>query len=302
MNVIEKLKDVSVLLKSAGIENPAKEAEILITEALQITKSQLYTNILEISDKVSHRIDLLVNRRLQGEPIQYIIGYVEFYGLKIHVGKGVLIPRPETELVVEETIKAVSSVECRLSDKKNRKFKIQNSKFKNENSKMKILDLCTGSGCIAIALAKNLKQAFVYGVDKSEAAIGYARENAILNKVSNISFIVGDLFEPVRDIKFDFIVSNPPYIKKDEIQNLQREIRDYEPLNALDGGEDGLDFYRRVISESPYFLKKGGMLILEAGFNQAEEIKKLAKSSGYKEIKFFKDYAGIERVFIGRII
>ncbi len=115
----------------------------------------------------------------------------------------------------------------------------------------------------------------------------------------NVQFLQGDLFEPVKDIKFDFIVSNPPYIKSSEIHNLQREIKNYEPIEALDGGKDGLDFYRIIIGEAPYFLKKGGMLIMEIGLSQADDIGRLAEVSGFKELRFMKDYAGIERIFFG---
>ncbi len=364
MTAIEKLKEVSAFLKSAGIENAAKEAEIIITEVLNIGKAELYTCSFNMSDKESELIDSFAVRRSQGEPVQYIIGHVDFYGLKIYVGKGVLIPRPETELLVEEAIKALSGVECQLSDKENLRFKIQDSKFeiqdakfktqdsrcKMQDGKFKILDLCTGSGCIAIALARHFPYAQVYGVDISDIAIGYAVKNAKENNVRNVHFIKGDLFKIATDMHdsdhalnregcrranslavtnqvhpigvfnseavllqssdyslftvhcFDCIVSNPPYIKRAEIPNLQREIRYYEPLEALDGGEDGLDFYRRIIVESPYFLKKGGMLILEIGISQANDIKILAENAGFKELRFIKDFAGIERIFSGRIV
>jgi len=288
MTAIDKLKEVAAFLKYRGIEDSAKEAEILITETLHIDKSKLYTDSLEISEDTLKQIDALTSRRAQGEPIQYIIGHVDFYGMKINVGRGVLIPRPETELLVEEAIKRV----------------------KGQGSRVKILDLCTGSGCIAIAIAKHFPDADVYGVDKSGTAIQYATRNATENNVRNVHFIKGDLFSiswdspesttPIGKMAFDCIVSNPPYIKTDDIQNLQREIKDYEPVEALDGGKDGLDFYRRILKNASKFLKENGIIILEIGHDQADDMEKIAMNAGFKNVTFIKDYAGIKRIFIGR--
>ncbi|MBI3592503.1 MAG: peptide chain release factor N(5)-glutamine methyltransferase [Nitrospirae bacterium] len=282
MTLIDKLKEVSAFLESKGIEDAVKEAEMLITEALHITKPELYSGDLKISDETSRHIDSLASRRAEGEPIQYIIGHVDFHGLKINVGRGVLIPRPETELLVEEVIKQL------------KRFTVHGSRFT-------VLDLCTGSGCIALALAKHLPQSIVYGVDRSEAAMVYATQNAIGNSIKNVHFKIGDLFEPVRNMKFDCIVSNPPYIKRSEIKTLQREVRDYEPLEALDGGKDGLYFYRKILRYSPEYLKEEGVIILEIGYDQSDDIKRIAEDNGFKGIGFIKDYAGIKRIFVGRI-
>ncbi len=281
MTPIDKLKEVSAFLGSKGIEDAVKEAEMLITEALHISKSEFYSGDLEISDETSKHIDSLAERRAHGEPIQYIIGYVDFYGLKINVGKGVLIPRPETELLVEEAIKQL------------KRFTVHGPRFT-------VLDLCTGSGCIALALAKHLPQSIVYGVDRSEAAMVYATQNVIGNSIKNVHFKIGDLFEPVRNMKFDCIVSNPPYIKRSEIKTLQKEVRDYEPIEALDGGQDGLDFYRRIFRKSPEFLKKDAVVILELGYDQADDIKEIARGAGFKELRFIEDYAGIHRIAVGK--
>jgi release factor glutamine methyltransferase len=297
MNAIDKLKEVSAFLESEGIEDAAKEAEILITEKLHIDKSKLYIGSLEISEETSRHIDSLAARRAEGEPLQYIIGHVDFYGLKINVGKGVLIPRPETELLVEEAIKRV----------------------KGQGPGVKILDLCTGSGCIAIALAKHFPDADVYGVDKSDTAIQYATLNATENNVRNVHFIKGDLFSISWDSPesttligvrnsgtvpmfavhyFDCIVSNPPYIKTGDIQNLQREIKDYEPVEALDGGEDGLNFYRKILKCAPEYIKEKGVIILEIGFEQADDVLLIANKAGFGKVNFIKDYSGIERICI----
>lgn len=277
MTLIDKLKEVSAFLASKGIEDSAKEAEILITETLHISKSEFYSDDLEISNETSKHIDSLAKRRAEGEPIQYIIGYVDFYGLKINIGRGVLIPRPETELLVEKTIELLTAYPASIT----------------------ILDLCTGSGCIALVLARHFHNARLYGVDKSQTAIGYAVKNAYENGIKNVYFTTGDLFKPIGDTRFDCIVSNPPYIKSGEIQNLQREIRDYEPIEALDGGEDGLYFYRRIIKQASVYLKKDGFVIFEVGHNQADDIEKIAISANFVNIGFIKDYAGIKRIFVG---
>lgn len=280
MILIDKLKEVSAFLESKGIVDAVKEAEMLITETLHIDKSKLYSGDLKISDETSRHIDSLASRRAEGEPIQYIIGHVDFYGLKINVGRGVLIPRPETELLVEETIKQLR-----------KRFTVHRSPFT-------VLDLCTGSGCIAIALAKHFPDADVYGIDKSDIAIEYAVRNAAENNVRNVHFMKGDLFEPITVHGFDCIVSNPPYVKRGNIQILQREIKDYEPLDALNGGEDGLDFYRRIFEKAPRFLKKAGIIILEIGYDQADDVEKIAMNAGFKNVTLIKDYAGIKRIFI----
>ncbi|GER93605.1 protein-(glutamine-N5) methyltransferase, release factor-specific [hot springs metagenome] len=281
MNAINKLKEISAFLGSKGIEDAVKDAEILITETLHISKSKLYSGDLEISEATSKQIDALTSRLAGGEPLQYIIGHVNFYGLKINVGRGVLIPRPETELLVEEAIK-------------------QLKEFMTFTPKFTVLDLCTGSGCIAITLAKHFPDADVYGIDKSNTAIEYAVRNAVENNIKNVHFIKGDLFKPVDNMVFDCIVSNPPYIKTDDIQSLQKEIKDYEPIDALDGGADGLDFYRMILKNAPKFLKENGIIILEIGYNQADDVKNIAMNANFRNVIFIKDYSGVKRIFIGR--
>ena len=277
MTGLIKLKELSLLFKRAGIEDHAKEATSLLTETLCIDKVALYTGSLEIDEKISKEIDSLAARRVQGEPLHYIIGHVNFYGLKMHVGKGVLIPRPETELIVEEAIRLISGRDGSLA----------------------VLDLCTGSGCIALAVAKGIQRAAVFGIDRSEKALSYARRNARCNGIGNVVFIEGNLFNPLNaDAQFDCIISNPPYIRSNDISGLQKEIS-YEPIEALDGGEDGLEFYRRILDEAPRYLKKNGIVILEISFDQTNDIRRLAAQHGFRNIVFVKDYAGIERIFIG---
>ncbi len=290
MKAIDKLKDIAAVLKSSGIDYAPKEAEILITEALCIGKSRLYSGGLEISPDESSLIDSLVKRRAAGEPIQYLAGHVDFYGLKINVGRGVLIPRHETELLVEETIKLLSGKQPPIPPL-----------LRGGKGGLSILDLCTGSGCIAIALAKHFPDAIVYGIDKSGTAIQYAIRNAAENNIKNVHFVKGNLFESITVHCFDCIVSNPPYIKSSDIKNLQREIRDYEPIKALDGGEDGVDFYRRIFEKAPKFLKENGIIIIEIGYGQSGDVKLIAESAGFRDVSIVKDYAGIDRILAGRL-
>ncbi|MEK6672889.1 MAG: peptide chain release factor N(5)-glutamine methyltransferase [Nitrospirota bacterium] len=299
MNAIDKFKEVSSFLRFKNIEDAVREAEMLITETLRVNRSRFYTDTLEISGETANSIDAFAVRRSQGEPLQYVIGHVDFYGMKIKVGPGVLIPRPETELLVEEVLKTVSSKQSAVSGQ-NKNSELRTPMGRRPNSELTsslcILDLCTGSGCLALALAKHIPNSDVYAVDISEKALEYARENAGINGISNIVFLNGSLFEPVKDMKFDVIVSNPPYIKRADIETLQPEIRDWEPFEALDGGEDGLDFYREIISSARLYLNDTGLVILEAGAGESGDIVRIAAESGLRCESVIEDYAGIERI------
>ena len=287
MNAIDKLKEAKGILSNAGIENPERDAEVLLSHCLGIERVILYRDNPGISDEMNAQIDALLKRRTGREPLQYILGYTEFYGLKIKVGTGVLIPRPETELLAEEAIKTVKN------------HKSQDASEHKDPSLM-ILDLCTGSGCIALALAEAFPDARVYGTDMSADALGYAKENAGLHNIKNITFLKGDLFKPVKDMQFDMIVSNPPYIQTDDFKSLQPEIIDWEPVTALDGGEDGLDYYRKIISGAGDYLKENGFLMIEIGMGQSDQIREMAEDEGLADIHVLKDYAGIERIiFLG---
>jgi release factor glutamine methyltransferase len=277
MNAIDKLKEAKGILSNAGIENPERDAESALSHCLGIERVILYRDNPGISDEINAQIDALLKRRTGREPLQYILGYTEFYGLRIKVGPGVLIPRPETELLAEEAVKTIS-------------------KCKFQNAKCKFLDLCTGSGCIALALAKAFPDAQVYGTDMSADALGYARDNGGLNNIKNVIFLKGDLFKPIKDMQFDMIVSNPPYIRKDDMKLLQPEIIDWEPVAALDGGEDGLDYYRKIISGAGDYLKENGFLMLEIGMGQSDPIREMAEDEGFDNIQILKDYAGIDRI------
>jgi len=295
MKARSKLQTISRDLKNAGIESPDKEAEIILRDALRMNLIEIYRDNPEFTDEQMSLLDSLVRRRASREPLQYILGYVEFMGLKIQVGKGVLIPRPETELMAEYAIKVISSQLSAVGSQ---------TPITHHLSPITILDLCTGSGCLALALAKEFPHAQVYGIDVSDNALSYAKRNAGSNEIDNVSFIQGNLFEPLYGRgnfapTFDLIISNPPYIRSGEIGNLPPEIKLWEPLNALDGGPDGLDHYRRIVPGARQFLRSSGMLILEIGIDCSGAIKKLFEDTGYSGVMLVKDYAGIERIAAG---
>lgn len=211
--------------------------------------------------------DLLTERK-KHVPVQYLTGEQEFCGLKFMVRPGVLIPRPETELLTEAVFRSAAG--------------------------KRVLDLCTGSGCIAVTVAKLGTPAFVAASDASAEALTVARENARLQH-TEITFFQGDLFEHVEGI-YDIIVSNPPYIKSEAVELLMPDVRDFEPRMALDGKEDGLYFYRRICAEAKAYLKPGGSLMLEIGYDQGKTVPELLAAEGYIKIEVKKDYAGLDRM------
>ncbi len=222
-----------------------------------------------------------VERRSRRIPLQYITGEQEFMGLTFEVNKNVLIPRQDTEILVEEVLK-------------------------NLHDGMHILDLCTGSGCILVSLLQYSNDSTGIGTDYSEPALQVARQNAerILGKSAEEKeralFRQGDLFQAIdKEEKFDLIVSNPPYIRTDIIKTLMPEVRDYEPILALDGREDGLFFFRRIIEQAGAHLYGGGMLFLEIGYDQGEDVSRLLRETGYTDVEIYKDYAGNDRVVQG---
>ena len=287
MRALDKLRQAKEFLANSEIDDADREAESIIAYCLGIDRLGLYKDNLDMQDDTVFEIDALLGRRAQREPLQYILGYTEFYGLKIKVGHGVLIPRPETELLVEEAVKIL------------KKHALGITKFR-------VLDLCTGSGCIALALAKEFPEAEIYGTDMSKVAIEYAVENAVINDARNVTFLKGSLFEPLRaaahilPLISDLIVSNPPYIKRDDMKRLQPEIREWEPAEALDGGEDGLDYYRMMIPEAGFYLRENGSLLLEIGQGQGKDVKEMAGNAGFRSVSLVNDYAGIERILIAR--
>ncbi len=295
MKAIEKIKETVMLFESLGIDAAQKEAEILLKGGLNISTVDVLRDNPELSQKQIKIIDGMLDRRLRGEPFQYIVGYEEFMGLRLAVGPGVLIPRPETEFLAEQAIKAVKreSLSTRGT-----------SPYASHLAPMRIFDICTGCGCLALSLARQYPDLQVYATDISGTAIEYAKKNAAINMIENAIFLKGSLFQPVEKLftvygspfAADLIISNPPYVNTDDIKTLQTEIKDWEPLIALDGGPDGLGFYRELIPEAGGFLKDGGIIMLELGVGQAGNVKGILKSSGYTNIETTRDYSGIERI------
>jgi len=259
------------------------EAELLFTEILDCSKFSLYLNRgLRLDRDKSQTISKALKRRILGEPIQYILGKTEFMDWEFKVTPDVFIPRPETEILVETAIKYAAS-------------------YKPQAASIKIIDLGTGSGCIAVSLAKFLPQAEIFATDISKEALEVALVNAKLNNVK-VNFMQSDLFNAcdLRPATCDLIISNPPYIPTSEIKTLQPEIG-YEPHIALDGGKDGLDFYRKIIVDSSCYLKEGGFLIMEIGYKQRLAIEDIfQKSQNYRIIDVIKDYNNIERVIVAK--
>src|SRR4030067_2923202 len=257
MKAIEKLKEVAKLFESSGIEAAEKEAEMLVRHSFGLNTVEIYRDNPEPSEEQIRTLESMLNRRLKHEPIQYILGHEEFLGMKILVQPGVLIPRPETEFMAEQAIKIIraQTTDHRHQNLRPGHFPLPTSHFPLPTSHFSLLDLCTGSGCLALALAGVFPDFKVYGTDISGVAIECAIKNAEINGIKNVIFLKGNLFEPIEKLPtsnfqlptFDLIISNPPYIRTDDIKNLQSEIKEWEPVNALNGGVDGLDFYRMLI-------------------------------------------------------
>jgi len=264
-------------LADKGVENPRLEAEWMLCEALSLDRVGLYLNFdkpLSESELAAYRG--MVARRGRREPLQYILGSQEFMGLDFLVSPAVLIPRHDTEVLVSEGIQRGGGAGS-------------------------ILDIGAGSGCVAVAIARALPQAEVCAVDISEAALAVARSNAETNGAP-VQFFQGSLLEPFAGRRFDMILSNPPYIPASELATLQQEVRGFEPLGALDGGTDGLDFYRAIVAGAPDHLNAGGWLLFEVGVGQAPEVLGLLKDGGLSADCFTAlDPAGIERVVGGRL-
>ncbi len=274
------LREGRVLLTEAGIDNAENEVVWLAERALGMTRLTLgLEGAGEVRPDRRRRLMELLARRAAREPLQYILGSQEFCGLEFEVGPHVLIPRPETELLVEHCLACVRSVPRPL-----------------------IVDVGTGSGCIAVALALALPAATLYAADLSPAALEVARRNAVRHGVAErITFLAGDLFEPLRgrglEGRLAALVSNPPYIPEGDLAGLQPEVGLYEPRLALAGGEDGLEVFRRLLREAAEFLAPEGRLLLEVGQGQAEPVERIALEQGnYNPTGRTRDAAGIERV------
>lgn len=263
-------------LAEKGVENSRLEAEWLLCEALGLDRVGLYVNFDKpLAESELSACRVLVARRARREPLQYILGSQDFFGLDFEVSPGVLIPRHDTETLVEEAIKRCPAGAS-------------------------ILDIGVGSGCIAVALAKSCPAAQISGVDFSAKALELARRNADCHGVT-VTLLQGSLFEPYAGRKFDLIVSNPPYIPTADLAGLEPEVRDYEPREALDGGADGLDYYRRIIPAAPDYLLPDGWLLLEVGIGEVPDVVEIFSTTGmYRELFSACDAGGVGRVVGGR--
>ncbi len=266
-------------LKRYGVENARLDAEYIFAHVLGVKRAALVLNFDdEISEENKNLIrQYIIRRGKHREPLQYIIKEWEFYGRTFKVSEGVLIPRPDTEILVEQCIMLMKEIE-----------------------NPKILDIGTGSGAISITLAKELPDSEVLGLDISDEALKVAVENRELNEALNLKFLKSDVFKNVRDKNYDLIVSNPPYIPMEEYNELMPEVKKYEPKMALTDGGDGYYFYRKISEESMDYLKNGGYLAFEVGYNQGETVSQLMEKNGFRVVGRVADYAGIERVIIGR--
>lgn len=286
MTVGAVLKRAYERLDGSGVPDARAESEYLLTHILKCKRHELFMNSGKpLTDEELSLLEEYIKRRIGREPAQYITGEVEFRGLAFKVTRDTLIPRPETELLVEEALHAARA---------------------SGEGGIKIIDLCTGSGCIAVSVAKELPGCRVYATDISGKALKVARENAVKNGVAGrVGFFEGDLFKPLSSSnlysRINLVLSNPPYVSGADMDKLAPEVKDYEPREALYGGEDGLDFIRSIINGSQEYLLPGGYLIMEIGYGQAQSIKDIALKTGFFEgIEVKKDYSGIERIFKAR--
>ncbi len=291
MTVIEVIKKSSEFLAKKGVESPRLDSELIVANVLGIQRLQLYLNFDKIiPPEKSEVIKEMIIKRGKRIPLQHILGNVGFCGVNIKIDKRALIPRPETELLVESTISLLKGIESPI-----------------------VLDFGTGSGCVAIAIAKHINSVKIIAIDKSKDALELARENAKLNNVDDqIHFVEGDGFSVfnreeanvLNGLKlnsamlFDVIVSNPPYIPSEEIASLQPEVRDYDPLIALDGGKDGLDVIRILAQESANYLKANGFLAVEIGDGQSSKVVEIMGQNHWKLESIVKDYSKIDRIII----
>lgn len=279
MNISEILKSATGILLENGIAEPRREANSLLAFALQKDKTFLIAHSeYELSDEEETNFNKLLERRANREPFQYIVGKQEFYGLDFIVSKDVLIPRPETELIVEAAIEILKMQE--------------NSSF---------CEVGVGSGCLSVSILHENTTATAIGVDISAKALKIARKNAETHKVlERLELKLSDIFDILENETFDLIVSNPPYIPSEDFDGLQAEVRDFEPQNALTDGKDGLSIVEKIIADAPKFLKPNGFLLMEIGFNQSTEVREMFLPNLWQTVEFLPDLQGIPRILKAR--
>lgn len=279
------LNYASESLKNAGNEAPVLEAGVMLCHVLKCDRAYLYTHDDRVLQKAEYdQLELILGKRLQNVPLQYLLGETEFMSLTFRVSPAVLIPRQDTELLVEKCMELVGSLSGQSSEA------------------LRVLDLCTGSGCIGVSVAHYCPAVTVVASDISLAALEVAVMNSEAVGVKNrMEFCRGDLFDAIgQEERFDIIASNPPYIESSTVQELKVQVKDHEPLMALDGGLDGLSFYRRIASAAPGFLREKGYLLLEIGYSQGQSVSKLLEES-FDGVTVIKDLGGNDRVVSGRL-
>ncbi len=278
MKISELVTEAAKKLKASDIEEYKLEAELFMAETLGISRIDVIIDgSRDIGRTQQSSFESMIKRRMLHEPVAYITGRREFMGLDFSVSESILIPRPDTETLAE------AAIEC----------------IKKNNLKM-LAEVGIGSGCISVSIAKytGIK---CFGTDINEKAVETAEINAAKNGVSGITqFYYGNIFEGLPKVKFDIIVSNPPYIRKKDMDCLMEDVKNYEPDNALCGGEDGLDFYRKISCDGVKLLNNGGFIFYEIGFDQAQEVSDILKGNGFVDIKVIKDLSGLDRVVCGR--
>ncbi len=285
MKITDAIRCATERLAQSGIQNARLDAEVLLSRLVEKDRVWLIThNNDSLDNGRCKRFDDAIERRSRREPLQYILERQEFWGLEFIVTPDVLIPRPETEWLVERAVSILSSMSGHIT----------------------IVDLCTGSGCVAISLAKEFGDARIFGTDNSPRALVIAKENAQRHGVADrIRFLEGDLYRPLEELDIcglaDVITANPPYIRSEDLPMLQPEVRDYEPEIALVAGPKGTEIQQRIIENAPVFLKKHGALIMEMGMGQADVLKQMVEATGaYRGPDIQNDLAGIERAIIAK--
>ena len=276
MTIREVLTNIRERLQNAGIEDFEYESWAFLDWKLHIDRAEFYMNPNgEVKEELLAELEDVLKQREQRVPLQYLMGECEFMGYDFYVDERVLIPRQDTECLVELAVESI----------------------REKSTKVKVLDLCTGSGCIGISVAKLCSDTEVTLADISDGALTVAKKNA-QNLSADVTLIKGNLFENIEG-RFDYILSNPPYIPSEVIEGLMPEVKEHEPRLALDGEADGLSFYRKIIDEAPDYLNPDGRIYFEIGAEQGEDLTRLMNEGGFSEIKVHKDLAGLDRIVTG---
>lgn len=301
------LDELKLKFRKKGIDTFSLDAQLIIMEVINISRAKLLTYPeMEISEEQYNKIAAMAQLRLKDMPMQYILGHCEFMGIEFYVNEHTLIPRGDTEILVEQAIATIndSGFNFGLQESDAGPNEVRYDSFARKNcpdfdNKYCVLDIGTGSGAIAVSIAK-YTDAEVTAVDISEGALEIAERNAEYNNV-NVKFIKSDLFENVEG-RFDMIVSNPPYIETNVISTLEPQVKEYEPHTALDGGEDGLYFYKKIVQNCHKYLNCGGHIMFEIGYNQGKALTQILENADFSDIEVKKDLAGLDRLVIAKKI